>query len=132
MLFWNQHVGLELHTITGKKITINPLLTIIINRLVVAVLLVTQNKQTAVNYPCTSYMSRRWRIPAKTGVVVEVSAFWVRVATVIIVISCILVTLRSGVPLVIDVAGVVLLARASFHNVDDSMDCHLRRHELIL
>lgn len=77
-------------------------------------------------------MSRRWRIPAKTGVVVEVSAFWGRVATVIIVFSCILVTLRSGVPLVIDVAGVVLLARASFHNVDDSMDCHLRRHELIL
>lgn len=70
-------------------------------------------------------VSGRWRIPLITGVVIQVSAVRRWVVTFVIILSCILVILRAAAPILMRVAGVVLLTVATVHNVDNSLDCHL-------
>lgn len=60
-----------------------------------------------------------------TGVVIQVSAVRWRVVTFVIILSCILVILRATAPILMRVAGVVLL---TVDNVDNSFDCHLGRY----
>lgn len=63
-----------------------------------------------------------------TGVVIQVSAVRWRVVTFVIILSCILVILRATAPVLMRIAGVVLLTVATVHNADNSFDCHLGRY----